>query len=42
MIPERTVKSHLTSAYQRLGVTDRMQAALTYTGMRYTDPAGSG
>jgi DNA-binding NarL/FixJ family response regulator len=40
-IAERTVKSHLTSAYQRLGVTDRTQAALTYSGMRYEDPAGS-
>ena len=29
-IAERTVKSHLTSAYQRLGVTDRVQAALLY------------
>lgn len=27
-IAERTVKAHLTSVYQRLGVTDRTQAAL--------------
>jgi DNA-binding NarL/FixJ family response regulator len=27
-ITERTVKAHLTSAYQRIGVTDRTQAAL--------------
>jgi DNA-binding NarL/FixJ family response regulator len=27
-ISERTVKSHLTSVYHRLGVTDRVQAAL--------------
>jgi DNA-binding NarL/FixJ family response regulator len=27
-ISERTVKAHLTSVYQRLGVTDRTQAAL--------------
>ena len=27
-ITERTVKAHLTSAFQRLGVTDRTQAAL--------------
>ncbi|HEX4703948.1 MAG TPA: response regulator transcription factor [Pseudonocardiaceae bacterium] len=27
-ITERTVKAHLTSVYQRLGVTDRTQAAL--------------
>jgi DNA-binding NarL/FixJ family response regulator len=27
-ISERTVKAHLTSIYQRLGVTDRTQAAL--------------
>jgi DNA-binding NarL/FixJ family response regulator len=33
-IAERTVKSHLTSAYQRLGVTDRTQAALVYSGMQ--------
>lgn len=38
----RTVKGHLTSAYRRLGVTDRTQAALTYSGMRYADPADPG
>jgi DNA-binding NarL/FixJ family response regulator len=27
-IPERTVKAHLTSIFQRIGVTDRTQAAL--------------
>jgi DNA-binding NarL/FixJ family response regulator len=27
-ISERTVKSHLTSVFQRIGVTDRTQAAL--------------
>ncbi len=27
-ITERTVKNHLTHIYQRLGVTDRTQAAL--------------
>ena len=27
-IAERTVKAHLTSVFQRLGVTDRVQAAL--------------
>jgi DNA-binding NarL/FixJ family response regulator len=27
-ITERTVKGHLTSAFQRIGVTDRTQAAL--------------
>lgn len=27
-ITERTVKAHLTSAFQRIGVTDRVQAAL--------------
>jgi DNA-binding NarL/FixJ family response regulator len=27
-IAERTVKAHLTSVFQRLGVTDRTQAAL--------------
>jgi DNA-binding NarL/FixJ family response regulator len=27
-ISERTVKAHLTSLYQRLGVADRTQAAL--------------
>lgn len=32
-IAERTVKSHLTSAYQRLGVSDRLQAAMTWTLM---------
>lgn len=36
-IAERTVKSHLTSAYQSLGVRDRTQAALIYSGMRYSD-----
>jgi DNA-binding NarL/FixJ family response regulator len=27
-ISERTVKAHLTSIFQRIGVTDRTQAAL--------------
>ena len=27
-IGERTVKAHLTSVFQRLGVSDRVQAAL--------------
>jgi DNA-binding NarL/FixJ family response regulator len=27
-ISERTVKAHLTSAFQRIGVSDRTQAAL--------------
>jgi DNA-binding NarL/FixJ family response regulator len=27
-ISERTVKAHLTSAFQRIGVVDRVQAAL--------------
>ena len=27
-ISERTVKAHLTSVFQRLGVSDRVQAAL--------------
>jgi DNA-binding NarL/FixJ family response regulator len=27
-ISERTVKAHLTSCYQRIGVADRTQAAL--------------
>ena len=27
-ISERTVKAHLTSAFQRIGVADRTQAAL--------------
>ena len=27
-ISEKTVKSHLTSVFQRIGVTDRTQAAL--------------
>ena len=27
-ISERTVKAHLTSIFQRLGVSDRVQAAL--------------
>jgi DNA-binding NarL/FixJ family response regulator len=27
-ISERTVKAHLTSIFQRIGVTDRVQAAL--------------
>ena len=27
-ISERTVKAHLTSAFQRIGVVDRTQAAL--------------
>jgi DNA-binding NarL/FixJ family response regulator len=35
-ISERTVKAHLTSVYQRLGVTDRTQAALW--AQRHADP----
>ncbi|HSF37524.1 MAG TPA: response regulator transcription factor [Nocardioides sp.] len=37
-ITERTVKAHLTSAYQRIGVADRTQAALW--AQRH-DPGGS-
>jgi DNA-binding NarL/FixJ family response regulator len=37
-ISERTVKAHLTSVYQRLGVTDRTQAALW--AQRHEDPDG--
>jgi DNA-binding NarL/FixJ family response regulator len=33
-ITERTVKAHLTSAFQRIGVTDRVQAALWYRGQQ--------
>jgi DNA-binding NarL/FixJ family response regulator len=36
-IAERTVKAHLTSVYQRLGVTDRTQAALWASEHRTTD-----
>jgi len=36
-IAERTVKAHLTSVYQRLGVTDRTQAALWASGHLPTD-----
>ena len=38
-ITERTVKAHLTSVYQQLGVTDRTQAALW--AQRETGSAGS-
>jgi DNA-binding NarL/FixJ family response regulator len=37
-ISERTVKAHLTSVYQRLGVTDRTQAALWAQRHTATDP----
>ena len=37
-ITERTVKAHLTSAYQRIGVADRTQAAL---GAQRHDLGGS-
>jgi DNA-binding NarL/FixJ family response regulator len=36
-ISERTVKSHLTNIYQRLGVTDRTQAALWAQRQRSPD-----
>ena len=36
-ISERTVKAHLTNVYQRLGVTDRTQAALWAQRQRRTD-----
>lgn len=36
-IAERTVKAHLTSVYQRLGVSDRTQAALWASGHLPTD-----
>jgi DNA-binding NarL/FixJ family response regulator len=36
-ITERTVKAHLTSAYQRVGVADRTQAALW---VQRNDPGG--
>jgi DNA-binding NarL/FixJ family response regulator len=41
-ISERTVKAHLTSLYQRLGVSDRTQAALWAAehGVGGTDAAG--
>jgi DNA-binding NarL/FixJ family response regulator len=39
-IAERTVKAHLTSVFQRLGVTDRTQAALWAS--EYLDPADRG
>lgn len=39
-ISERTVKSHLTNIYQRLGVTDRTQAALWAQRQRRTDHKG--
>ena len=38
-ISERTVKSHLTNIYQRLGVTDRTQAALWAQRQGLGDPA---
>ena len=39
-ISERTVKSHLTSVFQRIGVSDRTQAALwaERNGLRHADP----
>jgi DNA-binding NarL/FixJ family response regulator len=37
-ISERTVKAHLTSVYQRLGVTDRTQAALWAQRHAESDP----
>ncbi len=37
-ISERTVKAHLTSVYQRLGVTDRTQAALWAQRHTESDP----
>jgi DNA-binding NarL/FixJ family response regulator len=36
-ISERTVKAHLTNIYQRLGVTDRTQAALWVQRQRRTE-----
>lgn len=36
-ISERTVKAHLTNVYQRLGVTDRTQAALWAQRQRRDD-----
>ncbi|HEY0450564.1 response regulator transcription factor [Actinophytocola sp.] len=36
-ISDRTVKSHLTNIYQRLGVTDRTQAALWAQRQRRPD-----
>ena len=40
-ISERTVKSHLTSVFQRIGVSDRTQAALwaERNGLRHADPS---
>jgi DNA-binding NarL/FixJ family response regulator len=38
-IAEKTVKAHLTSVFQRIGVTDRTQAALWAQRQRGTDPA---
>jgi DNA-binding NarL/FixJ family response regulator len=40
-ISERTVKSHLTSVFQRIGVSDRTQAALwaKRNGLRHADPS---
>jgi DNA-binding NarL/FixJ family response regulator len=38
-ISERTVKAHLTNVYQRLGVTDRTQAALWAQRHRHDDQA---
>ncbi|MGZ5403108.1 MAG: response regulator [Nocardioides sp.] len=38
-ITERTVKGHLTSAYQRIGVADRTQAALWAHQHGLNDPA---
>jgi DNA-binding NarL/FixJ family response regulator len=41
-ISERTVKAHLTSAFQRIGVTDRVQAALWAERHNVQAPAGVG
>jgi DNA-binding NarL/FixJ family response regulator len=40
-ISERIVKSHLTSVFQRIGVSDRTQAALwaERNGLRHADPS---
>jgi DNA-binding NarL/FixJ family response regulator len=40
-ISERTVKGHLTHIYERIGVTDRTQAALwaERNGLRHADPS---
>jgi DNA-binding NarL/FixJ family response regulator len=41
-ISERTVKAHLTSIFQRLGVTDRTQAALWAQRRQPNDPGRDG